>query len=129
MDTPGDPARTRPAKTSTAVAPHYTWGESCDGWHLLQDDHLSLIEEEMPPDTCEVRHYHRQAQQFFYVLAGEAEMEIEGMWLHLSRGEGVRIPPRTPHQIRNCSDAPLRFLVISEPPSHGDRVPCDPAAR
>lgn len=124
MDTKGDPARIRPAKISVATAPHYTWGESCDGWHLLQDDRLSLIEEEMPPDTCEVRHFHRTAQQFFYVLAGEADMEIEGVWLHLSRGEGVWIPPATRHQIHNRSGAALRFLVVSEPPSHGDRVPC-----
>jgi mannose-6-phosphate isomerase-like protein (cupin superfamily) len=31
------------------------------------------------------------------------------------------IPAGTPHQIRNDSDGEVHFLVISHPPSHGDR--------
>jgi mannose-6-phosphate isomerase-like protein (cupin superfamily) len=37
-------------------------------------------------------------------------------------GSGVRILPGTRHQIRNPSSGPVRFLVISQPPSHGDRI-------
>jgi len=103
---------------------HYTWGEVCDGWHLVKDDRLSVIEEEMPPQAAERRHFHRKSQQFFYVLDGEAELEIEGIRVHLLRGQGVHVPPEACHQMRNQSTAPVRFLVISEPPSHGDRVPC-----
>jgi mannose-6-phosphate isomerase-like protein (cupin superfamily) len=112
-------------KVSTANAIHYTWGESCDGWHLLQSSRLSIIEEEMPCRTSEVRHFHRNAQQFFYVLGGEAEMEIEGVCVSLSHGEGIWVPPGAEHQIRNQSGVPVRFLVVSEPPSQGDRVACN----
>ena len=48
-------------------AEHYTWGEDCDGWHLVREPALSVIEESMPPGAQEVRHYHEKAQQFFYV--------------------------------------------------------------
>lgn len=103
-------------------AEHYLWGENCDGWHLVRDTALSVIEECMPPGTAEVWHRHGRAQQFFYVLSGRATMEIEKETLELSCGDGVRILPGMRHQIRNESKEPLRFLAISQPPSHGDRI-------
>lgn len=103
-------------------AEHYQWGNQCEGWHLVKNRALSVIEESMPPGTTEVRHHHRQAQQFFYILDGEAVMEGEGQATVLQTGHGIHIPPGTRHQIRNRSSRPVRFLVISQPPSHGDRV-------
>jgi len=103
-------------------AEHYTWGERCDGWHLVHGPGLSVIEECMPPGATEIRHHHGKAQQFFYVLSGSATMEVEGEILELSCNDGARILPGMRHQIRNESDEPVRFLVISQPPSHGDRI-------
>ena len=107
---------------SRRTAEHYTWGEVCDGWHLVRDAVLSVIEESMPPGSQEVRHYHHKAQQFFYILSGEATMEVNAETLRLRAGEGIRILPGTRHRILNESSEPVRFLVISQPPSHGDRV-------
>jgi mannose-6-phosphate isomerase-like protein (cupin superfamily) len=61
-----------------AAAEHYTWGDRCDGWHLVKDERLSVIEEQMPPGTSEVLHYHGQSQQFLFVLSGEAMMSVKG---------------------------------------------------
>jgi hypothetical protein len=36
--------------------------------------------------------------------------------------EGAEVPPLTPHQMWNLSDAPMEFLVISQPKSRDDRV-------
>jgi oxalate decarboxylase/phosphoglucose isomerase-like protein (cupin superfamily) len=36
---------------------------------------LSVIEEQMPSGASEVRHYHRNAQQFFFILSGQATLE------------------------------------------------------
>jgi hypothetical protein len=30
-------------------AQHYSWGNNCDGWHLVQSDALSIIEEKCRP--------------------------------------------------------------------------------
>jgi mannose-6-phosphate isomerase-like protein (cupin superfamily) len=103
-------------------AEHYRWGVDCDGWHLVKDKELSVIEEFMPPGTAEVRHYHQRSQQFFYILTGEVLMEIDGENLLIPAGSGVRILPGIRHQIRNPSSGPVRFLVISQPASHGDRI-------
>jgi mannose-6-phosphate isomerase-like protein (cupin superfamily) len=104
------------------TAQHYTWGNDCDGWHLVQSTALSVIEEQMPPGASEIRHYHRKATQFFYVLQGSLSVEVEGDELALSSGEGILITAGQAHQVRNRSATDVKFLVISNPPSHGDRV-------
>ena len=104
-------------------AEHYVWGEGCDGWHLLACDDLSVIEECMPPGTSEQRHRHERSRQFFYVLDGEAMLELDGVVHVLRRGEGLHVAPGVAHRMHNGSRAVVRFLVISAPKSHGDRVP------
>ncbi|HZR57413.1 MAG TPA: cupin domain-containing protein [Terriglobales bacterium] len=105
-----------------STAQHYVWGGGCDGWRLVQTPTLSVIEERMPPGTEEVRHYHRESNQFFYVLKGILSVEVEGREFELTVGQGVQIPPKTPHQLWNRHSVDAEFLVISNPPSHGDRI-------
>jgi len=124
LDQPGGaPASSvKSSSVSRENAQHYRWGDDCDGWHLVKDEQLSVIEEFMPPGSAEIRHHHERAQQFFYVLTGEVLMEVNGENTLIPAGSGIRIPPGTRHQIRNPSSAPVRFLVISQPASHGDRI-------
>lgn len=103
-------------------AAHYTWGANCDGWHLVQQPGLSVIQERMPPGAAEVRHFHRHARQFFYILSGTALLEVDGQRAALRAGQGLEVAPGQPHQIFNESAEAVEFLVISQPPSHGDRV-------
>ena len=116
---PSDAAQ--PAPVSRVNAEHYRWGDHCDAWHLVKDDQLTVIEELIPPGAAEVLHYHKQAQQFFFILSGEAIMEVEGEPVLMPAGTGLRIMPGQRHQIRNPSSSPLRLLVMSQPPSHGDK--------
>ncbi len=112
----------RPIPISRDNAEHYRWGHECDGWHLVKDKNLSVIEEFMPPGAAEIRHHHEHAQQFFYILTGEVLMEVEGETTLIRAGSGIRILPGTRHQIRNPSSSAVRFLVVSQPPSHNDRI-------
>jgi mannose-6-phosphate isomerase-like protein (cupin superfamily) len=107
---------------SKANAEHYSWGQNCDGWHLVRSDALSVIHERMPPGTSEVRHFHIIARQFFFVLSGTATLEVDGTDTVLHAHEGLEVAPGTPHQMFNRSDRDLEFLVVSQPPSHSDRV-------
>src|SRR5690349_7400948 len=106
---------------STNNAEHYTWGEDCDGWHLLKRDDLSVIQERVPPGRFEVKHLHNKSRQFFYILSGEATMVIGNQSVHLRATESIEIPPGAVHQFRNDSHEDVVFLVISSPKSHGDR--------
>ncbi len=107
---------------STESAAHYNWGDGCDGWHLVRGDALSVIEERMPSGTAERRHFHERSRQFFYVLAGELTMELDGTEQLLSAGEGLEIAPGFAHRAFNRGAQDVRFLVVSQPPSHGDRI-------
>lgn len=102
-------------------ARHYRWGAASEGWHLLERADLSVIQERVPPGDAERRHRHARARQFFYILAGEATLEIDGRDVVLAAGQGVEVPPGTPHQFFNRSAADVEMLVISSPRSHGDR--------
>ncbi|HZS44149.1 MAG TPA: cupin domain-containing protein [Blastocatellia bacterium] len=107
---------------NNATAEHYKWGSDCDGWHLLKRDDLSVIEEQMPPGTSEVKHYHQRSRQFFFVLSGILTIQFLDSTETLRQFEGVEISPGTQHQVLNNSGEDVRFLVISQPRSHGDRV-------
>lgn len=103
-------------------AEHYTWGGDCDGWHLLKSPTLSVIHERMPPGRAEVRHYHARAQQLFFVLSGTLTMIFDDRREAVAPGQAIEINPGIRHQAANESSGPVEFLVISEPPTRGDRV-------
>ncbi|WP_226177826.1 cupin domain-containing protein [Hymenobacter lucidus] len=107
---------------SIVTAPHYHWGEGCDGWHLVDTAALSIIQERMPAGSREARHYHQYARQFFFILAGEATLEINGVTHRLLPHTGLEVPPGAPHQLCNESAGELLFTVTSQPKSHGDRI-------
>jgi mannose-6-phosphate isomerase-like protein (cupin superfamily) len=112
---------------SRETAEHYTWGDGCDGWHLMKTPELSVIHERMPPGTSEVRHWHLRARQFFFALVGTSTLEIAGARYVLTPGTGAEVSPGAPHQLLNLSADPIEFLVISQPPTIGDREPTPPA--
>ncbi|TGE28599.1 cupin domain-containing protein [Hymenobacter metallicola] len=107
---------------SSSNAEHYPWGDGCDGWHLVRTPALSIIQERMPVGAAEVMHYHQRAHQFFFVLSGEATLEVHGVIHRLQAHQGLEVPPLSPHQLRNESAHELLFTVTSQPPSHGDRI-------
>lgn len=109
-------------KISKDNAEHYIWGSICDGWHLVKTDELSIIHEKMPSKTSEVKHFHQKAKQFFFVLSGQATIEVNEEIILLNEHEGIEILPEIPHQMMNNSDCDIEFIVVSSPTSKGDRI-------
>lgn len=103
-------------------SPHYTWGNNCEGWRLLDSSSLSVIHERMPPVTSEIKHYHQSAQQFFFMLAGTATFYFEDEIVNVSEKEGIHIPAEKIHQVKNETNEAIEFLVISEPSTKNDRI-------
>jgi mannose-6-phosphate isomerase-like protein (cupin superfamily) len=112
---------------SKETAQRYAWGDACDGWHLVRDPGLSVIQERMPPGAAEVRHAHRHAQQFFFVLRGTLTIQLADRTEVLAPSQGLHLKAGMVHRVRNDSADDVEFLVVSQPPTHGDRVvPDDP---
>jgi mannose-6-phosphate isomerase-like protein (cupin superfamily) len=116
-----DEPRAAVRRVSLSEANHYSWGDGCDGWHLVHRPELSVIRERMPPRTAEIRHLHRAARQLFFVLSGAAVLEADGTEYELRSGEGLEVEPGVAHQVFNRSEADLELVVVSQPHSHGDR--------
>ena len=108
--------------TSPSNAEHYVWGEVCDGWHLLNEADLSVIEERVPPGASEAKHFHASTRQYFFVVSGKATLEFDGRKVNFGAGQGVHVPPGVAHRFVNASSEAVRFLVISAPSTRGDRT-------
>lgn len=100
----------------------YSWGNKCDGWHLAATKNLSVIHELVPSGCSEKRHLHEKAEQFFFILSGVATFEMNGTVHTLKTKEGIQVPPLLPHCLSNNGAEDLEFIVVSTPPSHGDRI-------
>jgi mannose-6-phosphate isomerase-like protein (cupin superfamily) len=61
----------------------------------------------LPPGTQEARHFHNKSQQFFFVLEGEATLELDGMEFIIGSREGVHVPAGSSHQMFNRSVADM----------------------
>ena len=79
----------------------------------------SLAEARLPASASTTRHYHREAEEFYYVLEGRGRMEIDGETTLVSPGDAILIPPGSWHQLEALD--PMRFLCCCAPPySHED---------
>lgn len=79
----------------------------------------SLAEARVPEGGATERHYHRLSEEFYFILDGEGEMEIDGEVRTVGPGDAVLIPPGAWHTIAASRD--LRFLCCCAPPySHED---------
>ena len=107
---------------NVANAEHYVWGDVCDGWRLLDQPDLSVIQERIPPGAGEVRHYHARARQIFFVLDGVLSFNVGDADFQLHAQDSLEVPPGEAHQVRNNGASDAVFLVISAPTTRGDRT-------
>ena len=104
---------------------HYTWGNECDGWSLVDEETFSIKQERMPAGTSEAKHYHQQAQQFFFILNGTASFEIDNSIIKVNSGEGFHVKAGTIHNISNKETKDLEFILYSQPSTNNDRINCE----
>ena len=100
----------------------YSWGDNCIGYLLKKKGAFTVIEEIMPANTSEIKHFHQKVEQFFYCLEGELHIELRNKNYILQKGDGIEVNAGIAHKVSNRSQENVRFLVISCPDSHGDRI-------
>jgi mannose-6-phosphate isomerase-like protein (cupin superfamily) len=104
------------------TAKHYLWGNNCDSWILADTEGLSVKQENMPAGTREKLHFHKGAQQFFFILKGSATFYIDDEKKVATENEGVLIKAKVRHYIANETQDRIEFLVISQPSTNNDRT-------
>jgi mannose-6-phosphate isomerase-like protein (cupin superfamily) len=80
----------------------------------------SLAEATLEPRQQTERHYHAESEEFYYVLVGAGEMEIDGARSQVGPGDAILIPPGAWHQITAADGSELRFLCCCAPPYRHD---------
>ena len=79
----------------------------------------SLAEASLPAGAHTERHHHAVAEEIYFLLSGEGELEIDGELRTVGPGDAALIPRGARHQITALTD--LRFLCTCSPPySHDD---------
>ena len=79
----------------------------------------SLAEAQVPAGTATQRHYHRLAEEFYFILEGCGRIEVDGELRDVGTGDAILIPAGTWHTI--AATEPLRFLCCCAPPyAHDD---------
>jgi len=79
----------------------------------------SLAEASLPKDGQTDRHYHKLSEEIYFMLEGEALMEINGDTQVVKPNDAILIPASAWHQITAITD--IRFLCCCAPVySHED---------
>ena len=80
----------------------------------------SLAEASLPAGCATQRHFHKNSEEFYFILEGRGLMEINGEIREVGSGDAILIPRHAWHQI--TAQEPLRFLCCCAPPYAHDDV-------
>ncbi|HET9104408.1 MAG TPA: cupin domain-containing protein [Solirubrobacteraceae bacterium] len=80
----------------------------------------SLAEATIEPGGETAEHYHPQAEELYFFVAGEGRLRLGGEESDVTVGDCVVIPPGTPHKLFNPTDRPLVLLCCCAPAYRDD---------
>lgn len=75
----------------------------------------SLAEIRHPAGTASREHYHRIAEEVYYVLEGEGDVRVDGQARSIGPGDVVAIVPGQRHKVAQRGDRDLVLLVTCVP--------------
>ncbi len=79
----------------------------------------SLAEATLPAGCATDRHHHKASEEFYFILDGTADMEIDGETREVVPGDAILIPSGAKHRITARTDT--KFLCCCAPPyDHAD---------
>lgn len=85
----------------------------------IENSDLSRFEVAMcifAPGERAILHFHKVMEEVYFIIEGDAEIEIDGKFYRLRAEDAISIPRKTKHRITNVSTKnPLRFLSINSP--------------
>ena len=75
----------------------------------------SLAEARIPVGGSTVEHYHKVAEEIYWITSGHGEMRIEDETRAVTVGDAIAIPPGLRHKIWNRGAKPLTLLCCCAP--------------
>ncbi len=77
---------------------------------------VEILLERYPKGLAFPVHQHKECEQTYLVLEGEAEVTLGGEVHELRKGGVVYIPRLTDHAVRNTGDSDLMYIVVETYP-------------
>lgn len=75
----------------------------------------SLAEVRIPPGGSSSCHFHKQSEESYLILSGQAKLVVDQQARLLKKGDAVLIVPPEMHQISNPFEEDLVFLAVCVP--------------
>ena len=82
---------------------------------------MEVVTGTIAPGSTATAHAHPGIEQAVHVLAGTADVEIDGTLHHVRAGDWVFMPDGAFHDLKVTGDEPLRLIVIYSPPYSENR--------
>ena len=79
----------------------------------LFSEHLEISVDTYEPGGQSFVHHHPEREQAYYILAGQAEVQVGEEVRLLDPGSAALIPPAVEHSFRCVGDEPFTLMVIS----------------
>jgi quercetin dioxygenase-like cupin family protein len=77
---------------------------------------VEILLERFPKGLAFPVHQHRECEQTYLFLEGEAEVTLAGQLYRLTKGGVVYIPRLTDHAVKNVGDSELVYIVVETYP-------------
>lgn len=100
---------------NTSNTPKAEWAPGCFSWHFVEHNDVSIKMEEICPGGSSDAHFHSRSLQFFFILEGEATIDLGKALFELKKHEGIEVPLTQKHRIINSGEENLVFLLLSSP--------------
>lgn len=77
---------------------------------------VEILLERFPKDLAFPIHQHKECEQTYVFLEGEAELSLAGQVQRVGKGAVVYIPRLTDHAVKNAGDSELVYIVVETYP-------------
>lgn len=86
-------------------------------------ENQSLAEARLSSGASTTPHYHRLTEEIYYIIEGQAKIQIGEEVRSVTVGDAIAIPPGSPHQITNTGPETLKLLCCCAPAyQHDDTI-------
>lgn len=83
----------------------------------------SLAEARVPVGTATREHFHRRAEEIYYITRGEGRLRVGNEEREVRAGDAIAIPPGLKHQLWNTGSDILHLLCCCAPAyEHADTI-------
>jgi mannose-6-phosphate isomerase-like protein (cupin superfamily) len=77
---------------------------------------VEILLERYPPGLAFPVHQHKECEQTYFVLQGEADVTLAGKVHRVRKGGVVYIPRLTDHTVKNAGEIDLLYIVVETYP-------------